>query len=202
MNNSFNLIAPLAVSFAFFFSHNVIAAPIYTNVGTATNSTAPSEWLSYNFEITSFLSGTSSATLTFDLRNDAPFPQFIPNSTTSQVQFGVENSRYFVHFSYLSGGDTSHWRNVELLIDGVKYTDQYDAFNNHLGDEFLGTAYQGGGVAYNILGETGFFDVSTYVMTPVPAPSAMFLFGSGLLGILGIGRNLPRINGYCRRMKA
>ena len=166
-----------------FSSHVVNAVPVYTALGNVTNNSTPSVWLNYTFDITSLISGSSNAELSFDLRNDwdRSFP------TTSEVLFGVEASSYFVHFNYASGSDTSHWRNVTLNIDSLLYIDQFGAFNNHLGGELAGTAQQGAGIATNILGESG-FDASTYVMSLVPVPAAVWLFGSGLLGLVGVAR--------------
>ncbi len=167
-----------------------IAAPVYTKVGEATNDTTPSTWLDFSFDITNLVTGAKNAVLKFDLRNDAP--PHIADSTTSAVSFGVENTSYFVHFDYLSGRDTSHWRNVELIIDGLHYADQYGDQNNHLGDADYGTAYQGVGFAGNLLGQTG-FDATTFIMTAdtgtapvssVPVPAAFWLFGSALLGLV------------------
>ncbi|MEQ1545231.1 VPLPA-CTERM sorting domain-containing protein [Methyloglobulus sp.] len=192
-NKSRIFIASFYFSIFFLFNQTTVAAPVYTNVGTATNSSSPSSWLGFTFDITSAISGASNAKLTFDLRNDGS-PSRTPDPTTSQVLFGQESSNYFVHLDYVSGLDTSHWRNVQLLIDGISYIDQYGAFNNHLGGEFSGTAMQGAGDARNVLGQSG-YDASTFVLTPVsvsavPLPAAVWLFGSGLLGLVGMRKKL------------
>ena len=169
------------------FSPSSQAAPVYTEVGKATNPSAPSEWQGFSFDITSLISGASSALLSFDLRNDAPPRK--PDPTTSQVWFGIENSNYFVHLNYFSGRDTSHWRNVQLLVDGKLYVDQFGAYNNHLGDADYGTAWQGAWGVENIAGMTG-KDASTFILNPavisqVPVPAAVWLFGSALIGLIG-----------------
>ena len=169
------------------------AAPVYSSLGDVTNDSNPSIWENFNFDITSLISGASSAQLSFGLRNDYNSS----SSTTSEVFFGVENSDYFVNFAYKAGGATSHWRNVELNIDGQLYLDQFGQFTNHLGDENLGTAWQGGGVATNILGETG-HDASIYIMTAtsaVPLPAAVWLFGSGLIGLISMRRKSQKMSG-------
>jgi hypothetical protein len=35
---------------------------------------------------------------------------------------------------------------------------------------------------------TGYWDANSFTMTPVPVPAAVWLFGSGLLGLVGIAR--------------
>jgi hypothetical protein len=188
MSQARTLTATLLLSSSLLFNQTALAVPVYTTVGTATNASTPSSWLNFTFDITNLISNASHALLSFDLRNDGPGSLYAPDPTTSQVSLGIDGSNYFVHFDYLSGFDVSHWRNAQLLIDGLGYTDQFATFNNHLGDEFSGTAYQGAGIAYNILGQSG-FDASTYIMTPttspVPAPAAIGLLSAGLLSWLG-----------------
>ncbi len=165
------------------------ASPVYTHVGYATNSTNPSVWQHFDFDITSSIVGVTNAQLSFNLRNDGP--PGIPDPTTTEVLFGIENSDYFVHLNYDSGMDASYWRDVRLNIDGILYLDQFGAFNNHLGDEFIGTAGQGNGPAFNVLGETG-FDASTYIMsvpTEVPSPTVIWLFSLGLIGLFGVRKS-------------
>ena len=116
------------------------AALVWTLLGSATNSTNPSVWESKSFDVTSLIGGATAATLSFDLRNDWNSP----GTTVSRVEFGAEGQNYFARFTYLTGDDTSHWRNVVLDIDGLLFLDQFGAYNNHLGDELLGTAMQGG----------------------------------------------------------
>ena len=88
------------------------------------------------------------------------------------------------HFEFVSGGSTSHWRDVELIRDGVTYLDQYGAFSNHLGDPILGTARMGGTSESrtNIVNGTG-FDASTYTLT-VPEPSSALLLLAGAASCL------------------
>lgn len=174
------------------YNNASVAAPVYTHVDDVTNSSNPSDWKDFTLDITSLVSGATSAFLNFDLRNDAPVNGRTAHSTTSAVSFGVENSNYFVKFNYVSGQDSSHWRNVELVIDGLRYVDQYGANNNHMGDANYGTAWQGLSFIGNILGGV---NGSTYVMTldpastpisSVPVPAAVWLFATGLMGLFSV----------------
>ncbi len=178
----------------FAFNSASFAAPVYQNVGTATNSSNPSTWLEQTFDITSLISGATSAILSFDLRNDAPVNGRQAHSTTSSVDFGVDGSDYYVQFGYVSGQDSSHWRNVQLVIDGLTYVDQYGANNNHLGDSNYGTAWQGLSFIGNILGDGNgatyvlSLDTNSAPVSSIPVPAAVWLFGTGLLGIFASRR--------------
>ena len=147
--------------FEYLEDRRLLSLSDFTFVGSATNATMPSTWTSHSFDISPLVTGDSPATLSFDLRNDAPNPPFPPDPTTSDVYFAENDDEYLVHFEYSHGGDTSHWRNVRVTVGTNVFRDQYAAFNNHLGDEFVGTAQQGGGTHRNILGEVG-FDAGTY----------------------------------------
>ena len=151
---------------------SAFALPVYTSIGTATNSSNPSVWETYQFDVSQNIAGSTNATLYFDLRNDAPYPEYYPNSTTAQVFFGTdtESPNYFAHFEYLAGADTNHYRNAWLDVDGVQYVDQYGPYNDHLGREYMGTSrygqyYDGSFIGRNIKGEIGTFDVTTYILS-------------------------------------
>jgi hypothetical protein len=163
------LILPAVIFFVFAYS-TAFSEPVYESVGKVTNETKPSEWQQFTLDITSFVSGSTGASLSFDLRNDGPDPPLDANSTTTEVLLGIDGSDFFVHLDYTSGFDSSHWRDVRLEIDGVIYRDQFRAFNNHLGSEFGGTAMESCCAASNVLGKSG-FDASTYIMSPETSPS-------------------------------
>jgi hypothetical protein len=203
MNACKSLLTNATVALLLAWLSAAAAAPSYVHVSDVTNASNPSRWQSESFDITPLVAGTGNAQLSFDIRNDAPLPAFFPDATQSDVLFGAEGGNYFVHFHYLSGADTSHWRNVVLLIDDLTYRDQYAAFNQHLGDEFLGTAFEGNTGPFNIVAQprqnppysfvaTG-FDAGTYVMAPVPLPGAGGLFGATCpaLGLRHRRRRVP-----------
>lgn len=172
--------APL-VCCLMFASHQAIALPSWTDLGTASNNTDPSTWESESFVVTSLVPGASGAALSFDLRNDWNNPGL----TVSKVEFGVDGMDYFARFSYSGGDDTSHWRNVSLNIDGLLYVDQYGAYNNHLGDALLGTAQQGGE------GDPGIYVLQPQAAGRIPEPTILTLLGLGL-AVLGFSRRKGR----------
>jgi hypothetical protein len=145
---------------------------LWTDIGTVTNNTNPSAWESEAFDVLPLLPGHTSALLGFGLRNDWNSP----GTTVSRVEFGVDGINYFVRLSYSGGDDTSHWRNVTLNLDGVLYVDQYGAFNDHLGDELLGTAQQGG------LGEPAIY-VLQLDGSSVPEPGSLALLGAAITAL-------------------
>jgi hypothetical protein len=185
------LLSASSLMIALLFSAGVNAAPVYAQVGEATNDSAPSDWKGFEFDVTSLVSGATSASLKFDLRND-PSP-FSANSTTSQVWFSSIGSDFSVKLNYASGADTSHWRNVQLLVDGKLYVDQFGSYNNHLGDPNYGTSWQGLWGSGNIAGDSGdgstsfllTADAAAAPISGVPVPAAVWLFGSALIGLLG-----------------
>jgi hypothetical protein len=163
---------PLACCLTF-AAHQAAALPTWSDLGTASNNTDPSAWESESFVVTSLVAGAGSAALSFDLRNDWNSPGL----TVSKVEFGVDGVDYFARFSYSGGDDTSHWRNVWLSIDGLRYVDQYGAYNNHLGDTLLGTAQQGGE------GDPGIYLLQRQQIQGIAEPATFALLGLGVAGL-------------------
>ncbi len=164
----------LAVMLAFGVAGiDVAQAATLTTIGTTSNASDPSVWQRKFFGVTSFIPDVGSATISFGLRNDVPpipGPDDDPNQsrfkselTRTRVSVADTGDQFLIHFDYAGGPDTSHWRDVRLILDGQVFRDQFGAFNNHLGNAILGTARQGAGNHSNILGESG-FDAGTYVI--------------------------------------
>ena len=144
---------------------SVAGAQTFTVLGTVTNNTDPAMFEPHQFDVTSFFPETTSATVSFDLKNDTPpLPgpgdnpndlAFTSDPTTAEISVTKLTNEFQFRFQYVSGADTSHLRDVQLNLDGVVFRDQFAAFNNHLGSSSLGTARMGGGLAKNSLGQSG-----------------------------------------------
>jgi len=144
------------------------ADPVYTSLGEVSNATNPSDWLSFSFDVTSLISGAGDADLSFDLRNDVDGPE----NTTSALSFAADGDTYYAHFDWVAGPDTSHFANVTLVLDGLMMTDDFGDPKNYINKNFT--------------------EGTTYEMSATPEPATMLLFGTGLVGLAGIGRRRSR----------
>jgi hypothetical protein len=168
MHYILSIFITLSLTLSFVKMSFAIPAPsAFQAIGTVSNSTNPAAWESHTLDLTAFFPSLTTAHLTFDLINDVAGFSLVPNTpTTARLYLASENAQYFINFEWISGLSSSHFRNVRLTIDGLLYIDQYGAFNNHLGDAALGTAWDGLDDGFNILGETG-FAARTYVLVRV-----------------------------------
>ena len=169
----------------------------FTAIGNASNYSNPGVWEHNQMNVTSYVAGASNAVLSFDIANDLAGTGSTSTNlpTNAHLFFASDAGNYYMNFEYFLvgefgtpsyGNSSAHFRDVQLTIDGITYRDQFGAFSNHLGDALLGTAGDGDGPGYNILGQTG-FEARTYVLTaPVPEPEtwALMLGGLGVVGSL------------------
>ena len=89
---------------------------------------------------------------------------------------------------------------IRLTANGDLYALTYQAEEDQLGslarfhssfDSFLGSSISTTPDEFGLyptLGITGHWDVSSFTATVVPVPAAVWLFGSGLLGLVGVAR--------------
>lgn len=172
----------------------------FAAIGDVSNDTNPGVWEHHGVDVTAWVAGASNAQLGFDFANDLEGTGSTATNvpTNAHLYFASDNGAYFLNFEYFRPLDdpfansSSHLRDVRLVIDGVAFADQFGAFSNHFGNALLGTAGDGDGEGYNILGQTG-FEARTYMLTPeVPEPEtwALMLGGLGWLG--GLARRRER----------
>lgn len=180
-------------------------------IGDTSNYTNPGVWEAKQLSITPFVPGASDALLTFEVANDLPGSTSAAMNmpTNAHLYFASDAGEFFLNFEWFfvpasatapAGNSSVHFRDVRLTIDGVLYRDQFVAFNNDLGDPFLGTASDGADDGSNILGQTG-FEARTYVFaTAVPEPSTFLLLSSGLIALLGYGLRRRRHEPHSRTL--
>jgi len=172
----------------------------YTALPDVGNYSNPGVWQHHALDVSSLVAGASVAQLSFDLANDLEGTGSTATNarTNAHLGFASDAAAYYLHFDYfrpladILANSSAHLRDVQLLVDGLLYRDQYAAFNDHLGDALLGTAGDGDAAAYNILGQSG-FDASTYLLTldagnRVPEPGSPGLVLLGLLAAVGVTR--------------
>ncbi len=179
----------------------------YTALPDLGNYSNPGAWEHHALDVSSLVAGASVAQLSFDLANDLEGTGSTATNarTNAHLGFASDAAAYYLHFDYfrpladILANSSAHLRDVQLLVDGLLYRDQYAAFNGHLGDVLLGTAGDGDAAAYNILGQSG-FDASTYVLTVdagnrVPEPGSPALVLLALLAAVGATRASRRAGG-------
>ena len=69
------------------------------------------------------------------------------------------------------------------IFTSLNFIGQVEAFGFF--DSNLGF-FEGEDDAFNLI--TGYWNTSSFTVTPVPVPAAVWLFGSGLLGLVGVAR--------------
>jgi len=162
--------------------------PSFAAIGDVSNYTNPGVWEHHGVDVTAWVAGASSAQLSFDFANDLEGTGSTSTNapTNAHLYFASDSGSYFLNFEYFRPLDdpfansSSHLRDVRLVIDGVSFADQFGAFSNHLGNALLGTAGDGDGEGYNILGQSG-FEARTYTLTPaVPEPETWALMLGGI----------------------
>lgn len=159
-------------------------------VGSVSNNSNPATWQGAVVDVSALILGSVGASLSFDLINDTLGRSNVPNAPTyANVYFANSGGQYYMNFEWVGGNSTAHFRAVRLVYNGITYSDQFGAFNNHLGHPELGTAQDGfQDDGSNILGQTG-FAARTYVLSPIPEPAIIWGLLLGLPLIFWRGRN-------------
>ena len=172
----------------------------FTQISNVSNYTNPGVWQHHTLDVTSLIGGALNAQLSFDFANDLEGTGSTATNapTNAHLYFASSGGDHYLNFEYFRPLDepfansSSHLRDVRLTIDGLSFVDQFGAFNAHLGDALMGTAGDGDGEGYNILGQVG-FEARTYALTqavPEPETYALMLAGLGVMG--GLMRDRKR----------
>jgi len=170
----------------------------FTQISNVSNYTNPGVWQHHTLDVTSLIGGVLNAQLSFDFANDLEGTGSTATNapTNAHLYFASSDGDHYLNFEYFRPLDepfansSSHLRDVRLTIDGLSFVDQFGAFNAHLGDALMGTAGDGDGEGYNILGQVG-FEARTYALTqavPEPETYALMLAGLAMMGTLMRGR--------------
>ena len=202
-SSCFTLAGLLALATAAHAGSPIPPEASFVAIGNTSNDSNPGQWEHRQMDVSAFVDGAAGAVLSFDVANDLPGTGSTATNlpTNAHLSFAQADGHYFLNFEYyLVGepgtpewGDSSvHLRDVELVIDGVVWRDQYLSFGNDLGDALLGTAGDGVGPGYNILGQTG-FEARTYVLaSTVPEPGAPALLLAGAASLVLLQRRVRR----------
>jgi hypothetical protein len=168
----------LTTATLFAFASAASAAPplsSFVPIGDVSNYSNPGVWEHHQIDVTALVSGAIDAQLSFDFANDLAGTGSTSTNlpTNAHLYFAGDSAGFYLNFEYFFvpatptapfGNASSHLRDVRLTVDGATFDDQYAAFAVHRGDPLYGTAGDGDGPGYNILGQTG-FDARTYVLS-------------------------------------
>ena len=135
---------------------------------------------------------------TVDGSSGSPYGLSIGDTITASGVFDnsvLASSPYTVYFN---GGNTLSITAGSLTLDqtqdeGGSPRLEFDSLGNLMGLNFYAQSFDSGALAFLIEDNslnfaTGVWDASSFSTTPVPVPAAMWLLGSGLIGLVGVAR--------------
>ena len=106
-----NALRALAAASLFALAASAHAAPppfaSFTAIGNASNYSSPGVWEHNQMNVTAFVAGASSATLSFDIANDLPGTGSTSTNlpTNAHLYFASEAGSYFMNFEYFLLGE-------------------------------------------------------------------------------------------------
>ncbi len=143
-----------------------------------------SNWRTASTSEMDTLFGTYGPELLYNIYDDINNPTYIPTSYTdlSPIARSLRDTYYIA--AVAGAGDVYEWNATIKFIDqvqvfiGIDWTDY--------GPPVTSYAYYTDPV--NDITGAGHWVVADAAMSPVPVPSTLLLMGSGLVGLIGIGR--------------
>jgi hypothetical protein len=145
-----------------------------------------------------------------DGSSGSPYGLNIGDTVTASGVFdnsAISSSPYTVYFDQSHSGNTLSISAGYLALNqtqddayalGGSPRLEFNSLGNLIGVSFNSQPFTSGALAFyvedaELNGATGVWNASSFSMTPVPIPAAVWLLGSGLMGLVGVVRRRTRV---------